>query len=54
MRTSALFGEKNIGFFEIYGMFARTRGLSQFGHFAEKGKGVNFLRFCADVLYGGP
>jgi len=26
MRTSALFGAKNFGFFEIYGVFARTRG----------------------------
>jgi len=28
------------------------RGLSQCGHFADKGGEVNFLRFCADVLYG--
>jgi len=26
MRTSALFGAKNFGFFEIYGVSARTRG----------------------------
>jgi len=25
MRTSALFGAKNLGFFEIYGVYARTR-----------------------------
>jgi len=36
MRTSALFGAKNFGFFEIYG------GLSHCGHFADKG-GDNFL-----------
>jgi len=26
MRTYALFGAKNFGFFEIYGVSARTRG----------------------------
>jgi len=40
MRTSALFGAKSFGFYEIYGVSART-----------KGKGVNFSRFCADVFY---
>jgi len=47
-----LFGAKNIGYFEIYGVFARTRerGLSQFGHFADK-EWVNFLQFCADFLW---
>jgi len=30
-------------------------GLSQCGHFADKGvKGVNFSRFFADVFYGRP
>jgi len=29
-------------------------GLSQCGHFVDKRKGVNFLRFCADVFYGRP
>jgi len=36
MRTSALFGAKNFGFFEIYSVYARTRGegwLSQFREF---------------------
>jgi len=39
MRTSALFDAKNFGFFEIYGVSARTRGkgLSQCGQFADKG-----------------
>jgi len=57
MLTFALFGAKNFGFFEIYIVSARTRGegdLSQCGHFAKKGGGVNFSRFCADVLYGRP
>jgi len=43
MRTSALFDAKNIKFFEIYGVPART-----------KEEGVNFSRFCADVFYGRP
>jgi len=44
MRTSALFGTKNLEFFEIYGVYAWTRGegvepvLTFFG----KGEGVNF------------
>jgi len=55
MWTSALFDAKNIGFFEIYGLSARTRGLSQYGHFSDKWEGVSiFSRFCADVLYGRP
>jgi len=49
---------KNIGFFEIYGVFARTwgrGGLSQYGHLANKREGeINFSRFCADVFYGRP
>jgi len=28
--------------------------LIQCGNFADKGVGVNFSRFCADVLYGRP
>jgi len=53
-----IFGEKNLGFFEIYCMSTQTRGeeVSQCGHFADKwgGQGVNFFRFCANVLYGRP
>jgi len=39
MRTSALYGKKKLGFFEIYGGSARTRGegLNQCGQ-----GGVNF------------
>jgi len=43
MRTSALFGAKKFGLFEIYRVSARTRG-----------EGVNFARFYADVFYGRP
>jgi len=48
---------KNFGFFEIYGVSVRTRRvgrLSQCERFSDKREGVNFLRFCADVLYGWP
>jgi len=47
------FWRENIGFFEIYGISARTREeeeLSQCGHL--RTRGVNFSRFCADVFYG--
>jgi len=56
MRTYALFGAKNFGFFEIYGVSARTRkeGLSQCGHFSNNGEGVNFSRFCTDFFNGLP
>jgi len=53
--SSALFSAKNFGFFEIYGVSARTRGE---GGWASANilltRGVNFSRFCADVFYGRP
>jgi len=59
IRTFAFFDAKNIEFFKIYSVSARIkgegRGLSQCGHFSDKGGkwgGINFSRFCADVLYG--
>jgi len=56
MQTSALFGAKSFKFFEIYGVSAqpRERAVKQCRHFADKGKGVNFSRFFADVVYGRP
>jgi len=51
MRTSALCGEKSFGFFEIYGVAARTGGVKP-GR--TRGEGVNFSRFCADFFYGQP
>jgi len=36
--------QKNSGFFEIYDVSARTRGVSQWGHFADKEGGFNFMR----------
>jgi len=56
MRTSAPFGAKNIEFFEIYGVSARTKWEVEpvLTFFGQGGEGVNFSRFCADVFYGRP
>jgi len=57
VRMFALFGAKKLLIFRNLCVYARTRGLSQCGHFVDKGKGgegVNFSRFCADVLYVRP
>jgi len=51
LRTSALFGEQHFGFFEIYGVSARTRGVEPVQTFCGQGEGVNFSLFCADVFY---
>jgi len=48
MRTSALFGAKNFGFFEIY-VSARTRGVEPV---RTRGRG-QFFAICADVFYDG-
>jgi len=46
MRKLALFGAKNFGFFEIYGVSARRGGgLSQWRHFADNG-GQFFAILC--------
>jgi len=52
MWTSALFGAKNFGFFEIYNVCAWTRGVEPVRTFCGQGGGVNFSQFCADVFYG--
>jgi len=49
IRTSALFWA-NIEFSEIYGVSARTKGLSQCGHFTEKVKGRFFAILCGCPL----
>jgi len=57
MWTSALFGAKNIGFFEIYGVSARTRegGGGQCGHFSDKGEGGHiFTILCGRPLWTAP
>jgi len=46
--------QKKFRFFEIYGVFARTRedGVEPVWTFFVQGVGGQFLRFCADVFYG--
>jgi len=54
---STLFGGKNIGFYEIYGVSARTwgRGLSQCGQFVDKeGGGQFFAILCGRLLWTAP
>jgi len=53
MRTSALVGAKNSGFFKIYGVSSRTRGLSQCGYFSDKG-GQFFANLCGRLLWTAP
>jgi len=49
MWTSALYGAKNIRFFEIYGVSARTGGgLSQCEHFADKERGSQFFAILCE------
>jgi len=53
MQTSVLFGAKNFGFFEIYGVSPRTRGrrgLSQ----SDKGEGSFFRDFVRTSFMDGP
>jgi len=45
MRTSALFGAKNFGFFKIYGVSALTRGVEPVRTFCGQGGGSNFHDF---------
>jgi len=48
-----IFGvKKNFGFFEIYGVSARTKGeSSNCGHFSDKGKGQFFVILCERLLW---
>jgi len=52
MRTSALFGAKNFGFFEIYGVFAWTRGGIE--PMRTKGEKGQFSRFYANIFWTAP
>jgi len=49
---SVLFGAKNIGFFEIYGVFIRTRRDARADIFWTR-EDVNFSRFCATSFMDG-
>jgi len=53
MRTSALFDAKNIGFFEIYRVSARTRG-EGFEPVRTRGKGWIFRDFVRTYFMDGP
>jgi len=55
MRTSALLGTENIGFFEIYSVSARTMGIEQCGHFSDKlgGGGQFFAILCERSFMDG-
>jgi len=57
MLTSAILSAKIFKFFRNFMLSPhgqRGEKLSQRGHFAGKGEGFNFLRFCADIFYGWP
>jgi len=55
MRTSALFGEKNFGFLEIYGVFtsARTRGRGV-EPVRTRGRDQFFAILCGRLLWTAP
>jgi len=56
MRTSHFLVQKSFGFFEIYRVLhgQGEGGLSQIGHFSDKGEGVNFSQFVRTSLMDGP
>jgi len=56
MRTSALFGAKNLRLFEIFSVSARTKGqgVQPVRTFCGQGGRGKFLWFCAEVFYGRP
>jgi len=59
MRTSAHFGPKTFGLFEIYGIFSSTwtrgeRGVEPVRTFCGQGREIDFSRFCADVFLWWP
>jgi len=54
MQTSILFDGKNIGFFEIYGVSTRTRGVEAVRTFYGQGGGVKFFAILCGLLYGRP
>jgi len=55
MLTSAFFGEKNFGFFEIYGESVQTRRFEPVRAFWGQGEGVNFIAIlCGRPLWTAP
>jgi len=55
MRTSAFFGAKTFGFFEVYGVSARTRGVGPVrGFCGQGGRGQFFTILCGRLLWTAP
>jgi len=54
MRTSALFGAKNFGFFEIHDVSPRTRGEGVEPLRIFRGQGGSQFFAILDVFYGWP
>jgi len=54
MRTAKLFGAKMFGFFEIYGMSARTRGFEPVRKFCGQGEGSIFRDIVPTSFMDGP
>jgi len=54
MRTSALLGVENFGFFESYGVFARTREVEPVRTFFGQGVGQFFAILCGHFLWTVP
>jgi len=52
MRTSALFGAKNFGFFEIYSVSARTKG--ELSQCEQEGREQFFSILCGRFLWTIP
>jgi len=52
MRTSVIFGAKNFGFFKMFGMSARTRGVKPVRTFFGQGRGGQFFTIlCGRLLW---
>jgi len=55
MRTFALFGAKYFKIFEIYVVFAQTKGVEPLRtYFGQGGRGVNFSGFVRTSFIDGP
>jgi len=55
MRTSVLFGAKNLGFFEIYGGSTRTKGVEPVRTFCGQGGGASIVPdFVQTSFMDGP
>jgi len=54
VRTSHFFMQKNFGFFEIYTVSARTRGVDPVRTFCGKGEGSIFLDVVRMSFMDGP